>query len=122
MQIGRLRHFLTLEKLIETTDSFGQPIKSWERVVDFFGEIRPLKGTETYNEKEIHTEHTHKILCRYFHMQIFATMRLKYDDNGRIRYFEVSGDPSNWMERDIQWIFNTHETTFEHDEEVEVRP
>lgn len=46
-------------------------------------------------------------------------MRIKFDDNGRIRYFGVWGDPSNWMERDIQWIFNVRENSFEHDDEVE---
>ncbi len=120
MQGGRMRHFVTLERLVETTDDYGEPIKSWVKFVDLFAEIRPLLGTETYNEKQLHSEHTHKILCRYFHFNINATMRIKFDDNGRIRYFGVWGDPSNWMERDIQWIFNVRENSFEHDEEIEV--
>ncbi len=121
MQIGRLRHYVILERLVEKPDTFGQPVKTWVEVTPFFAEIRPLKGTETYNERELHTEHTHKIYCRYFHFNLNATMRIKFDDKGRERIFDVDGDPSNWMERDVNWIFNVREK-FEHDDEVETSP
>jgi len=109
---------VSLERLVETADDYGQPIKTWVKVLDMFCEIRPLLGTETYNERELHTEHSHKILTRYQHINFFATMRIVFDDKGTIRIFDVFGDPSNWMERDIQMIFNVREK-FEHDDEVE---
>ncbi len=119
MQISRLRNYVILERLVETIDNVGQPVKSWIEVTPFWAEIRPLLGTETYNEAMIHTEHTHKIMCRYFHISIFSTMRIRFDDKGRERVFDVHGDPSNWMERDINWIFNVKEKTFDHDDQVE---
>ena len=122
MQIGRLKHFVTIERLVETSDDFGQPIKSWVKLSDAWAEIRPLLGTESYNEKMIHTEHTHKIMIRYFHLDLNATMRIIYMDHGYKRVFDLHGDPSNWMERNIYWQFNVKEESFEQDDEVKTQP
>ncbi len=118
MNISRMRHLITIERLTEKADDYGQAIKTWVKLADAYAEIRPLKGTEAYNEKEVHTEHTHKIYCRYFYMDLNATMRIKFQDVGRVRYFDVDGDPSNFLERDISWLFSVNES-FEHDDEVE---
>ena len=110
MQIGRLRNLIEVWKYVEQTDAFGEPIKNYTLITKAYAEIRPLLGTETFNEKEVHTEHTHKILMRYIPTPIDATMQIRYGT----RIFEVHGQPSNWMERDIQLIFNCTEL-FDHD-------
>jgi len=117
MQIGRLRHLVELWSYVETPDEFGEPIKNYTLITKAWAEIRPLKGTETFNEREVHTEHTHKILMRYFDLKLDSTMQIRYDKKGDgvYRTFEVAGDPSNWMERDINWIFNVSEV-FRHDD------
>jgi len=117
LQIGRLRHLVELWEYHEDQDDFGEPIKKYTKVTDAWAEIRPLKGTETFNEKEVHTEHTHKIMMRYFDLKVNATMQIRYDKkgDGNYRIFEVDGDPSNWLERDINWIFNVREV-FNHDD------
>ena len=109
MNIGRLRHKCALYLFSEKMDSYGEPIKTYTHVTDFYAEIRPLKGYEAFDEKEVHTEHTHKILCRYFNLPLDATMQIRYDN----RVFEVDGAPSNWQERNISWTFNV-KVVFEH--------
>ncbi len=124
MQGGRLRHLVEVWKYEEKSDKYGEPIKSYELVTKAWAEIRPLKGTETFNEKEVHTEHTHKILMRYYEADLNATLQIRYDktgDGSNIRVFKVAGDPSNWMERDIQWIYNVKEL-FDHDKQIVTNP
>ena len=118
MQIGRLRHLVELWAYVETPDEFGEPIKKYTLVTKMWSQIRPLKGLEYFNEKEFHTEHTHKIMCRYFDLDIDATMQIRYDkigDGKNIRIFEVDGDPSNHLENNIFWLFSVNEK-FEHDD------
>ncbi len=112
MQTGRLRHLISIWTYVDTNDEFGEPIKTYEKLADAFAEIRPLVGTETYNEKMVHTEHTHKIMTRYFHFPLNSTMQIRYDevgDGSNIRVFEVDGAPSNFVERNIYWQFNCKE-------------
>ena len=50
-------------------------------------------------------------MTRYFYFKIKSDMRIVYEDDlGNIRYFEMYGDPSNFMEKNVQWIFNVRET------------
>jgi len=119
MQGGRLRHKVSIWKYTEAQDGYGQPIKEYKKLGDAWAEIRPLLGTESFNDKMVHTEHTHKILMRYnklYTAEVDATMQIRYLDNvrGRIRVFEIHGDPSNYMERDFQLQFNVKEV-FDHD-------
>jgi len=112
MQIGRLRHVVSVWAYTEAPDTFGQPQKDYIKLADAFAEIRPLVGTEAFNEKMVHTEHTHKIMLRYFTLDLDATMQIRYDelgDGSNIRVFEVDGAPSNFMERNIYWQFNCKE-------------
>ena len=110
MQGGRLRHLVEIWAYTEVTDGYGEPIKNYTSVGKAFAEIRPLLGRENFNEKMYRTDHTHKILMRYIPLPLESTMQIRY--NGRV--FEVIGDPSNYMERDIQLQFNCNET-FDHD-------
>ncbi len=110
MQGGRLRNRIEVWKYFEIKDDMGQPVKTYEKVTDAYAEIRPLLGRESYAEKMENTLHTHKIMMRYIHLPIDATMQIRY--NGRV--FEVIGDPINWMERNIFIQFNCSEN-FEHD-------
>jgi len=105
MQIGRMRNLVEVWKYIEVQDSYGQPKRTYEKLGDVWAEIRPLLGRETFYEKMEVTDQTHKILMRYFPLQLDATMQLRYE--GRV--FEVIGQPANVLERNIQWQFNVRE-------------
>ena len=105
MQGGRLRNLVEIWYYKETPDDYGEPIKGYVKVATAFAEIRPLLGRENFYEKMEVTDHTHKILMRYIPLQLDATMQIRW--NGFV--YEVIGQPSNWMERNIQWQFNCKE-------------
>lgn len=111
MKGGRLRNLVEIWKYEEIQDEFGQPKPQWLFVTKAWAEIRPLLGREGYHEKMEVSDHTHKILMRYIHLPLDATMQIRY--NGRT--FELMGPPSDWMERNIQLQFNVKEV-FDHDE------
>ena len=105
MQIGRLRHLVEIWKYTETKNDYGEPDRTYELLTKAWAEVRPLLGREGFYEKMEVTEQTHKILMRYTPLPLDATMQIRYDG----RTFEVIGQPSNWMERNIQWQFNVKE-------------
>ena len=109
MQIGRLRHLVTIWAYTETQDEFGEPLKNYEQVGKAWAEIRPLTGRENFDDKELITEQTHKILMRYLPIKPDSTMQIRY--NGRV--FEVIGAPVDVYERNIQLQFNVKEV-FDH--------
>jgi len=117
LDIGKLRHLVELWEYHEDQDEFGEPIKKYTLVTKAWANIRGLLGREIYNEKEFHTEHTHKIFMRYFNLDLDATMQIRYDKDGsgKYRVFEVDGAPTNYYERDIFWTFNVREV-FNHDD------
>jgi SPP1 family predicted phage head-tail adaptor len=105
MQGGRLRNLVEVWYYRDTADDFGEPIKTYEKAISAFAEIRPLLGRENFYEKMEVTAHTHKILMRYVPLDLDATMQIRWNNHT----YEVIGQPSNWMERDIQWQFNVKE-------------
>ena len=108
MKAGKLRHLVSLEKYVETFDEFGEPVKTYQEFMKAWAEIRPLLGQEHFNEKEYHSEQTHRIQVRY-RPGMEQTMRFVY----RGRKFELVGPTSNWMERDIFCFFRVKEV-FDH--------
>jgi len=105
MQGGRLRNLVEIWQYKENTDEYGEPIKTYEKIGKVWAEVRPLLGRENFYEKMEVTDHTHKILTRYIPLPLDATMQIRW--NGHT--YEVIGQPSNWMERNIQWQFNVKE-------------
>ena len=91
-------------------DNFSIPIVLFSDNISNLIEAPTLtvdKNIIYYHQK---TTNYHKIMMRYIHLPIDATMQIRY--NGRV--FEVIGDPINWMERNIFIQFNCSEN-FEHD-------
>lgn len=50
---GNLRRRVELVDLIDMPDTFGQPIKAWSTVASFWAEVRPLRGAEVLNVKQV---------------------------------------------------------------------
>ncbi len=115
MQIGKLRHRLEIQRYDETADAYGEPIKGYEHYADAFCSIRPLNGSEPFNEKQFHTEQTHKIVMRWMR-GIESTMRLVWFDDyeGRYRVFELIGNPINYYQNSKMILVNVKEL-FNHD-------
>ena len=109
MRAGRLRHLVTIEKYTETQDAVGQPISAYTTFAQAWCSIQPMLGRENFAEQMVSTEQTHKINMRYI-SGIDSTMRLKFGT----RYFEIIGNPINFMERNTYLTFNVKEL-YDHD-------
>jgi SPP1 family predicted phage head-tail adaptor len=107
-QIGLYRQRISLQAQVETKDSYGQPVKSWQTIQSFAAEVRFLRGQELINVAQKWATATHIISCRWqgasFDPQ--ATMRVMLGKDGRI--FNVLNF-QNVEERNRQCIFTCEE-------------
>lgn len=77
---GAYRHYLTIERRVETTeDSRGAIVPSWLPVANRWGEIRPLSGRELFQAQQVENDVTHRIEFDYFE-DLTSTHRIKWDD------------------------------------------
>jgi SPP1 family predicted phage head-tail adaptor len=98
MNPGKLRHKITIQKLINTQDTFGQPVEQWIDVaIGVRASVEPLVGKQYFAAETINSELTHKIGMRY-RTGITPNMRIKFKD----RYFSIIGPPINYKELNIE--------------------
>ena len=98
LQAGIFRQRVTLQDLVETVDSYGQPIQSWVDVATFWAEVRPLRGQESLNVRQVWATATTLIKHRYLGPALDPSPKQRYKlvKDGRI--FNVL-DPTNVEER-----------------------
>jgi head-tail adaptor len=86
IQVGLYRQRVTLQALIETDDSYGQPLQSWKMLSTFWAEVRFLRGQELLNVKQGWATATHIITCRYQGPSFTPspTMRFVLGKDGRV--------------------------------------
>jgi len=66
MDIGKLRHRLTIEENTGTTnDGAGNKLPRWEPVATTWAEVKPLRGQEVDIANQFGQEITHRIKMRY---------------------------------------------------------
>jgi SPP1 family predicted phage head-tail adaptor len=65
VQAGKFRQRVALQDLVETTDSYGQPVQSWVDVARVWAEVRPLRGSELLNVKQNWATASHFVNHRY---------------------------------------------------------
>ena len=65
LQAGVFRQRVTLQDLVETIDSYGQPVQTWTDVATFWAEVRPIRGTEAVNIRQVWATATTLIKHRY---------------------------------------------------------
>jgi SPP1 family predicted phage head-tail adaptor len=107
-QVGLYRQQVSLQSLIETDDTYGQPVQSWQTVQTFAAEVRFLRGQEIANVRQAWATATHIISCRWQGASFSPspTMRLVLGKDGRI--FNVLAF-QNVEERNRQCIFTCEE-------------
>jgi len=86
MRAGILRHLITIERPMITTNEYGESIITWTTFFETKAAIRPLKGTERFYNHALHSEATHSLTFR-FKEQITPVMRVKFKE----RTFEITG-------------------------------
>jgi SPP1 family predicted phage head-tail adaptor len=96
MNPGELRHRITIQKLVNTQDTFGQPVEQWSDVVTVWASVNPIVGKEFFAAETVNSEVSHKIRIRY-KQNITPDMRIKFKD----RYFSIQS-VIDYQERNIE--------------------
>lgn len=77
MQIGKLRHRITLQKQVNTVNDYGAAVTTWKNVATVWADVRPLSGREYFSAQQVQSEVTTQIWLRYLD-GIMPTMRVKF--------------------------------------------
>ena len=79
IRAGTLRHQIIIKKKQESLNEYNEPIKTRVPYLTTRAKVKPIKGTETYINHEIHSDLTHLITLRY-HEGITPLQRVIYGD------------------------------------------
>lgn len=79
IQIGSLRHRITIQEFSTSKDSFGAEVKTWRDFAKVSASIKPLSGKELFNVQQLHAEATVKVVIRYIE-GLNTSMRLLFKD------------------------------------------
>jgi len=96
MQIGRLRHKVTIQNPVRVADGKGGETETWTDAANVWAEIAPISSRERFYASQIDAEHTHKVIMRHT-AALTSESRLLHD--GRVLH--VAGAPRNVDERNI---------------------
>ena len=101
MRIGRLRHYVTLQRDAGTTNtSYGEPVTDWIAVADVYAAIEPLNSREFFNAVQVQSNLTHKVTFR-FRSDLSPTAKYRIEHGSR--YFHLDGPLRNIDERNAVW-------------------
>ena len=95
--IGKLRHRVTIQQLVNIDDGGGGSIETWQDIVPVWAAIEPLRGNERYTAQQVQSTLSHKVTIRY-REGVKPQMRLTY--KGRV--FEVESVID--VEERHQWL------------------
>lgn len=78
MNIGKLRHRITLQKQINAQNDYGAFVTQWQDIATVWAEIKPLSGREYFSAQQVQSEVTTQIWLRYRN-DIEPTMRVTHN-------------------------------------------
>lgn len=86
LRSGLQRHRVELQGLAETIDSFGVAAKAWTPLATFWAEVRPLRGSEFLNVKQVWATAEYFVNFRWLGpaVAVDPTQRLKVLNSGKI--------------------------------------
>ena len=84
MNIGKLRHRITLQKQVNTVNDYGGAVTTWKNVATVWADVRPLSGREYFSAQQVQSEVTTQIWLRY-RDDVKPTMRVNH--NGK--HYEI---------------------------------
>lgn len=77
MDIGQLRHQVTIERPAETRGQMGSQKKAWAPICQTWARVQPLSGRALEVAQALHSEVTVKITMR-FRADVDGTCRVTY--------------------------------------------
>jgi SPP1 family predicted phage head-tail adaptor len=75
MKAGALRHLVTLQAPLVTTNDYGEAITTWQDVATLSAALVPLSAREFFHAQQTQADVTHKVMLRY-RPGLTPTMRL----------------------------------------------
>lgn len=84
MDIGKLKHRVTFQKLEQTKNEFGEMLGEWTDVCTVWGQVGPVSGRQFFAAKQINNEISHNVYIRY-RRDLLPNMRIKYKE----RVFDI---------------------------------
>lgn len=93
---GELRHIITLQKLENTQNDYGEVIEVWKDILTTRAGIYPVSGKEFFSAETMNSEVSHKVNMRYI-PGITSNMRIKFGE----RCFNIES-VINFQERNIE--------------------
>jgi len=84
VNIGKLRHRVTIQNKVTLPDGYGGVTSTWQDVATVWASVEPLNGRELYAAQQVKAELTHRIRIRYM-SGIKPEMRIAFDN----RTFEI---------------------------------
>lgn len=97
-----------LQDLIETRDSYGQPIQSWTTIANFWASVEPLRGREHVYYRQVWPTSDYFVSFNWQggELVVKAKMRLHIPRDGRIlNIIQVSMVP---IERKYELLCEEH--------------
>ena len=104
MNIGKLRHRITLLNQVNDVNDYGASVQTWRTVATVWAEVRPLSGREYFSAQQVQSEVTTQIWLRYID-GIKPSMKVKFAN----REFEILS-VLNIQERDVSLQLMCKET------------
>ncbi|AOR64860.1 phage head closure protein [Pectobacterium wasabiae] len=93
MNIGKMRHRVTIQNFTTTRDAGGQPIETWNDIATVWAEVSPISGRELVSSGAVSAEATIRVWMR-FRRDVSAASRL-YCLNGPFKglALDIIGPP-----------------------------
>lgn len=105
MNIGKMRHRITIEQKTKVSDGAGGYTESWVPFVTVWASIDPVSGKEFFEAQQTQSSVSHKIRIRY-KSGVLPAMRVNF--KGRIFGIE---SVINWEERNRDMLLMCSEVT-----------
>lgn len=106
MNIGSLRHRITIQSLVSSSNPFGSP-DQWTDVATVWAAIQPMSSKEVFQAGQLAMKASHKITIRYpgANIAISAGNRVRYGS----RVFQLQDGIVNAAERNISLDLTAYE-------------
>ena len=99
LQPGALRHTVSIEKPVETTNAYGEREVTWvAHKSDWRASIEPLAGRELWQAQQVQADVSHRVRIRYV-AGVTPRMRIVFGT----RTFQISSI-TNTEERNVELV------------------
>lgn len=105
MNIGHLRHRITIQQYSTTSDGQGGFTRSWTTFATRWASIEPIKGLDQFRDDQKRSRQMYKIMLRYL-SGLNEKMRISYDG---ATYFIISIENQELRDRDMVLIASNRE-------------